>query len=110
MRNRTRNSFSYRLDVDVARPFLDRRHHHQVHEPDDRRLTPLPLEGCDVDLLHLLEQLDIVVDDLRARFLERLADQVQRGGAGEIRLDRRGLFLFGLLVDYCLRTRRGGCS
>ena len=51
-----------RLDVDVARALLDRGHQHQVHQPDDRRLAPLPLERGDVDLLQLLEHLDVVVD------------------------------------------------
>ena len=55
-----------RLDVDVARALLDRRHQHQVHEPDDRRFAALPLERRDVDLLELLEHLDVVADDLGA--------------------------------------------
>ena len=52
-----------RLDVDVARALLNRRHQHQVDEPDDRRLAALPLERGDVNLLELLEHLDVVVDD-----------------------------------------------
>ena len=51
-----------RLDVDVAGALLDRRHQHQVDEPDDRRLAALLLERGDVDLLELLEHLDVVVD------------------------------------------------
>ena len=69
-----------RLDVNVARTLLNRRHQHEVHQPDDWRFTALLFERGDVDLVQLLEHLDVVVDDGR-RFLERLGDHVERRGA-----------------------------
>ena len=100
MRNRTRNSFSYGFDVDVTRGLLNRRHQHQVDEPDDRRLAALALERGDIDLLELLEELDIVVNDLGG-FLERFGDHLEGRGAREVGL-RNG---FGL-VRLLLRRRR----
>ena len=64
MRNRTRNSRSYGLDVNVARALLDGGHQEEVHHPDDRGLATLPLEAGDVELPHLLEDLDIVGRDV----------------------------------------------
>ena len=49
-----------RLDVDVARALLDRRHQHDVHEPDDRRFFALLGERLGADLLQLLEDFDVV--------------------------------------------------
>ena len=93
-----------RLDVDVARALLNRRHQHQVDEPDDRRLAALPLERGDIDLLELLEQLDIVVNDLRG-FLERLGDHLEGRGAREVGLLR---VRFGLLRLLLRRSRAHG--
>ena len=39
MRKRTRNSFSYGFEMDVARPLLDGGHEHQVDQPDHRRVS-----------------------------------------------------------------------
>ena len=49
-----------RLDVDVARALLDRRHQHDVDEPHDRRFFALLGERLGADLLQLLENLDVV--------------------------------------------------
>ena len=40
-----------RLDVDVARALLNRRHQHDVHQPDDRRFLALLGERLGADLL-----------------------------------------------------------
>ena len=98
-----------RLDVNVARALLNRRHEHQVDEADDRRLAALALERGHVDLFELFEQLDVVVHDGRGRFLERLGDQLERRGAREARLLRRRLFgFFRLLLGRLLRHLGGG--
>ena len=90
-----------RLDVDVARALLNGRHQHQVDETNNWGFAALPLERCHVDLLELLEQLDVVVDDLR-RFLERLGHHFERRRARQVGWIR-GLGLLGFLL------RRGVC-
>ena len=63
-----------RLDVDVARALLDRRHQHDVDEPDDRRFLALLRERLGADLLQLLEDLDVAgVVERGLQLLEALA-------------------------------------
>ena len=79
-----------RLDVDVARALLNRRHQHDVDQPHDRRLFALLGERLGADLLQLLEHLDVVgAVERRLQFLEPPAGHLERarprtaGAAGE---------------------------
>ena len=47
------------LDVDVARAPLHRRHQHEVHQADNRRVLPLAREGRRADVLEIVEHLDV---------------------------------------------------
>ena len=78
-----------RLDVDVARALLDRRHQHDVDQPDDRRFLALLGQRLGADLLQLLEDLDVAgVVERRLQLLEALARHLERARAA--RHDRRG--------------------
>ena len=61
--------------MDVAGAPLNRRSENEIDEPDDRGLTALLLEGEDIDFLHILEHLDVVVE--LPHVLERLGGQRQ---------------------------------
>ena len=72
-----------RLDVDVARALLNGRHQHDVHELDDRRFAALLLERLGADLLHVLEDLDVVGAGDR-HLLDRLGGHLERAGARRV--------------------------
>ena len=73
-----------RLDVDVARALLNRRHQHDVHQLDDRRLLALLGERLGADLLELLEHLDVVgaAAERGLQLLEALASPSRGAAAG----------------------------
>ena len=73
-----------RLDVNVARALLDGRHQHDVHELDDRRFAALPLQRLGADLLHVLEDFDIVRAGER-HLLDGLRRHLERAGAAQTR-------------------------
>ena len=89
-----------RLDVDVARALLDRRHQHDVDQPDDRRVLALPGQRLGADLLQLLEDLDVVgaaaervlqLLEAAARHLERAAgDRAARARLAALGARRAG--------------------
>ena len=67
-----------RLDVDVARALLDRRHQDHVHQLDDRRFLALLGERLGADLFELLEDLDVAGVGQHRHVLERLARDLER--------------------------------
>src|SRR5204863_9534382 len=74
--------FLVRLDVNVARAFLDGRQQNHVHQLDDRRVLARRREVVGADLLDILDDLDVVF--FGRNLLERLGRRFER------RCGRRG--------------------
>src|SRR4030095_5344232 len=72
------------LDVDVARALLDRRHQHDVDEPDHRRVFALARQRLGADLLPRLENFDVVGAGAERvlQLLEAAAGHFERAAGG----------------------------
>ena len=82
-----------RLQVDVAGAPLNRGQEQRVHQPDDRRLAPLPLERRRVDLLRLRDDFQLLA-----------ARQVLQGAHGEVRAPGRRGRRFAWYLSMASRT------